>query len=173
MPVDKYLNYKRTRPVMHPENHDPTGGDPETCSCQLNTPEEPLVNLLHVVLRMSVRVLAVLMTFVILWGIADVVWTLYNRLMTPPVYLLNIGDILATFGSFMAVLIAIEIFANIIMYLQSDVIHIKLVLATALMAAARKVIVLDFHQYEAVDVFAIGSVILALGLSYWLIARKN
>ncbi|MCL6622351.1 MAG: phosphate-starvation-inducible PsiE family protein [Syntrophobacterales bacterium] len=50
---------------------------------------------------------------VILWGIGDVVWILYNQLMSPPFLLLNINDILATFGAFMAVLIAIDIFINI------------------------------------------------------------
>ncbi|MDP0947560.1 phosphate-starvation-inducible PsiE family protein, partial [Klebsiella pneumoniae] len=76
-------------------------------------------------IRLSVRVLAVLMTLVIFWGILDVIWVLYQRLMTPPVFLLNINDILATFGAFMAVLIAIEIFANIVIYLEYRMIHLK------------------------------------------------
>ncbi len=45
--------------------------------------------------------------------------------------LMNISDILATFGAFMAVLIAIEIFINITIYLRDDVIHVKIVMATA------------------------------------------
>ena len=47
---------------------------------------------------------------------------------------------LATFGAFMAVLIAIEILINITIYLRDDVIHVKIVMATALMAIARKVL---------------------------------
>ena len=39
-------------------------------------------------------------------------------------YLLNINDILATFGAFMAVLIAIEIFENIVMYLRNNFIQV-------------------------------------------------
>lgn len=141
--------------------------------CHLQEHEDPLVEKLHVALRFAVRVLAVLMTCVIFWGIADVVWILYERLLEEPRFLLDINDILATFGAFMAVLIAIEIFANIVMYLQSDIIHIKLVLATALMAAARKVIVLDFKEIDPQHVAAIGVVIIALGISYWLIAKKD
>ncbi len=38
----------------------------------------------------------------------------------------------------------IEIFINITVYLREDVIHVRLVVATALMAVARKVIVFDF-----------------------------
>lgn len=70
--------------------------------------------------------------------------------MTPPFMMLTINDILATFGAFMAVLIAIEIFINITIYLRDDVIHVKIVMATALMAIARKVIILDFEKFPRI-----------------------
>ena len=69
--------------------------------------------------------------------------------------MLELNDIFAVFASFLAVLIAIEIFANITLYLRDDVIHVKLVIATALMAIARKVIVLDFTALAAEYVLAI------------------
>lgn len=135
--------------------------------------DEPLVSLLHRIIHWAVRILAVLMTLVILWGIGDVVWMLYQQLLAPPFMLLNINDILATFGAFMAVLIAIEIFINITLYLREDVIHVKLVIATALMAIARKVIIFDFDKLAPGYVYATGVVILALSLGYWLIIREK
>ena len=87
--------------------------------------------------------------------------------------LLNIGDILQTFGAFLAVLIAIEIFINITVYLREDVIHVRLVVATALMAVARKVIVFDYKEIEHEYVVATAAVVLALGVTYWLIAKKT
>lgn len=113
------------------------------------------------------------MTLVILWGIGDVVWMLYNQLMAPPFMLLNINDILAVFGAFMAVLIAIEIFINITLYLRDDVIHVKLVMATALMAIARKVIIFDFDKVAPGYVYATGAVILALSIGYWLVLQEK
>lgn len=89
------------------------------------------------------------MVFVILMGVVDVGWALYQKLVSPPTFILTIVDILATFGSFMAVLIAIEIFVNITIYLREDIIHVKIVLATALMAIARKVIILDLEKVDA------------------------
>lgn len=135
--------------------------------------DDPLIKQLWHLIRYSVRALAVLMTLVIIWGIFDVVWVLYQRLMAPPVFLLNINDILATFGAFMAVLIAIEIFANIVIYLEYKMIHLKLVISTALMAAARKVIVLDFKKGEYEVGYALGAIIVALGVSYWLVGQHN
>lgn len=145
----------------------------EELGCQLQASSSPLVARLQAVIRLAVRVLAVLMTLVIIWGILDVVYVLYKRLMAPPYMLLNISDILATFGAFMAVLIAIEIFANIVVYLDSEIIHLRLVMATALMAAARKVIVLDFDQLEWYYVMALSATILALSVGYWLISSKD
>ena len=136
------------------------------------TQEDALIRFLHGIIRQAVRVLAVLMVFVILWGIGDVVWVLYQRLMEPPRFLLNISDIFATFGAFLAVLIAIEIFFNITLYLRDNVIHVKLVLATALMAIARKVIVFDFKALGPEYVAATAAVVLALGISFWLVTAK-
>ena len=135
--------------------------------------EDPLIRRLWICIRLSVKLLAILMTLVIIWGILDVIWVLYQRLMTPPVFLLNINDILATFGAFMAVLIAIEIFANIVIYLEHKMIHLKLVISTALMAAARKVIVLDFNVHDSAIVLSLGAIIVALGICYWLIGRHE
>ncbi len=78
---------------------------------------------------------------------------------------------LATFGAFLAVLIAIEIFINITVYLREDVIHIKIVMATALMAIARKVIILDLENIEPEYLWGIASVVMAISVGYWLVVK--
>lgn len=133
--------------------------------------EDWLISHLQKLIRFAVRVLAVLMVFVIIMGVIDVGWTLYQKLITPPRYILTISDMLATFGAFMAVLIAMEIFINITIYLRENVIHVKIVLATALMAIARKVIILDFETVSPEYVFGIGVVVFAMSISYYLIYR--
>ena len=138
-----------------------------------NEHKDPLIQFLHVTIRMAVKLLAILMTLVIIWGVGDVIYVLYQRLMTPPLYLLNISDIFATFGAFLAVLIAIEIFINITIYIRDDVLPVKLVIATALMAIARKVIVFDFKELTPMYIFASAAVVLALGVTYWLISLKK
>lgn len=131
--------------------------------------KEPMVEWLQKIIHFAVRVLAVLMTAVILWGVVDVCWVLYQKLVKPPFMMLTINDILATFGAFMAVLIAIEIFVNIIIYLRDDVIHVKIVLATALMAISRKVIILDYDEISPDYVWATAGVTLAMAVAYWLV----
>jgi uncharacterized membrane protein (DUF373 family) len=134
---------------------------------------DPLIRAMHRVIRGAVRLLAVIMVLVILLGIADVVYVLYQKLSEPPLFFLDVNDIFQTFGAIMVVLIAIEIFVNIRLYLGSNMLPVKLVIATALMAIARKVIVLDLAYTGPMYVLGIAAVVLALGITYWLLSRKT
>ena len=134
---------------------------------------DPLVRVLHLAIRACIKLLAVLMVVVIILGVVDVIYHLYDALKAPPILHLSVSEIFGIFGAFMVVLIAIEIFINIRLYLGSNTLPIQLVLATALMAIARKVIVLDLTETEPVYVFGIGVVTLALGVTYWLVRESD
>lgn len=71
-------------------------------------------------------------------------------------------------GGYMSVLIAVEIFINIRLYLGTNIFPAQLVVATALMAIARKVIVLDFDTLTPMYLLGIAATTLALGITYWL-----
>ena len=75
---------------------------------------DPLLKVLHRAIKFAIRILAVLMVLVIFWSIADVIYVLYTKLISPPYFLLDVEDILQTFAAFMLVLIAVEIFINIL-----------------------------------------------------------
>ncbi|MEZ5571832.1 MAG: phosphate-starvation-inducible PsiE family protein [Halioglobus sp.] len=134
---------------------------------------DPLIRVLHFAIRGCVKVMAVLMVVVIVLGVVDVMYHLYEALKMPPMLNLSVSEIFEIFGAFMVVLIAIEIFINIRLYLGSNTLPIKLVIATALMAIARKVIVLDLAETAPVYVFAIGVVTIALGVTYWLVSVSD
>jgi uncharacterized membrane protein (DUF373 family) len=57
-------------------------------------------------------------------------------------------------------------------YLRKEVIHVRSVLATALMAVARKIIVLDYHDISAAYVVGTAAVMLAVGISYFLVVMR-
>ena len=135
--------------------------------------EDKLIVALHHTIRTVVKILAVFMVFVIILGIVDVIYNIYENLIYPGLTNFKINSIVSTFGGFLAVLIAIEIFINITLYIRKDVIHIKLVVATALMAIARKVIIFDFNKITPIYIFGTASVILALGITYWLIEKNS
>jgi uncharacterized membrane protein (DUF373 family) len=134
---------------------------------------DPMINVLHRIIRGAVRVVAVLMVLTILWGVVDVISVLYYQVFRPSFLELRAGDIIVAFGAFLAVLIAIEIFMNITLYLRDDVVHVRLVIATALMAIARKVIIFDFEKIQPMYILATAAVVAALGTVYWLMDRKT
>lgn len=135
--------------------------------------KDPYIRLLNKVIRWGVKTLASLMLLIILWAIFDVVWVFIKRLRDPPFLVLKVTDILYLFGAILVVLIAIEIFLNITLYLREDVIHVRLVVATALMAISRKVIVFDYKELSPSYIYASSAVILALGVTYWLLRKKD
>lgn len=130
---------------------------------------DPVLRVLHWVMRAAAYVLAIAMVVVILEGVISVIYQLYQALTSSPYFM--VPDIVKTFGGFLAVLIAFEIFANITLYIRSDVFPVKLVIATALMAISRKIIVLDMSEYSALDLIGVAAVVLALGATYWLVSR--
>ncbi len=135
--------------------------------------KDPYMRVLNKVIRWGVKILALLMVLIILWSIFDVIWVFIKRLSEPPFFVLKVNDILSLFSATLVVLIAIEIFFNITLYLREDVIHVRLVVATALMAIARKVIVFDYKELNPQYIYASGMVVLALGVTYWLLSKKN
>ncbi|WP_253445556.1 phosphate-starvation-inducible PsiE family protein [Halomonas sp. Y3] len=135
--------------------------------------EDPLIRRLHLVIRQAIKLLAVLMVLVIIWGVLDVIYVLYTKFISPPVLLFEVSDIFVIFGAFMVVLIAVEIFINIRLYLGTNILPIRLVVATALMAIARKVIILDIATVTAMEMLAIAAVVLALGVTHWLVGKPD
>ncbi|HSN23892.1 MAG TPA: phosphate-starvation-inducible PsiE family protein, partial [Methylomicrobium sp.] len=134
--------------------------------------EDAFIRFLHTMIRFGVKGLALLMMLVVLWCVFDVVVVIYYELLSHPIVDLGKSEILHVFGSFMLVLIAVEIFINITLYIRNDVIPVKMVVATALMAVARKIIVFDFHDVSALHVIGTALLVVALGGSYWLLERE-
>jgi uncharacterized membrane protein (DUF373 family) len=73
----------------------------------------------------------------------------------------------------MLVLIGIELLETIAKtYSSKNVNHAKIVMAVALIAIARKVIILDVEKYSGQALVGIAAIILALSLGYFLVQRK-
>lgn len=134
---------------------------------------DPLVRILNKIVVLCVKALAVLMVIVILWALVDVVVHMLVQFSNIPTLVFNVESLLTIFGAFLAVLIAIEIFLNIVFYLKKDAIHVPLVLATALTAVARKVIIVDYAVITPPYIFATAAVILAVGITFWLVTKKS
>ena len=73
------------------------------------------------------------------------------------------------FSSFLIVLIGIELLETIKAYLKDDSIHVELVILVAVIALARKIIVLDYASIKPEKLYGLAGLILALSVAYFLI----
>jgi uncharacterized membrane protein (DUF373 family) len=136
--------------------------------------DDSYVSSLNHFILYSVRILAALMVLVVIWSLIDVGYHLFTLLFSGKAELaFDVDTIFSLLGGFLAVLIAIEVYLNIIFYLKKDSVHVPLVLATALTAIARKVIVLDYQDVSVEHLYATAGLVATVGVAYWLVAVKN
>ena len=133
--------------------------------------KDPVIRISNLLVRQMARALSVLMVLVIGWTILDAFYTFGTHLIETPVLRIGGKDLLIVLGAVLSVLIAIEVYTNAALYLASNVIHVRLVVATGLMAVARKIITLDYKEIDPLFVFAYAALALALGIAYWLSSK--
>jgi uncharacterized membrane protein (DUF373 family) len=79
------------------------------------------------------------------------------------------------FGEIMTLLIALE-FNHTLQYVVNraqSIIQTKIVLLIALLAAARKIIILDLKEIGVEATLGLAAIILVLGMTYWLIRERD
>jgi uncharacterized membrane protein (DUF373 family) len=79
------------------------------------------------------------------------------------------------FGEILTLLIALE-FNHTLQYFvkrEQSIIQTKIVLLIALLAVARKFIVLDLNSVSAAQLLGLATITLALGITYWLMRERD
>lgn len=119
-------------------------------------------------------VLVVMMALVLVLATVELGWIIIKDVLTPPAFLLEIDELLEIFGLFMLVLIGIELLETIVKtYLHQSADHARIVMAVAIIAVARKVIILDIKDASGLTVLGLAATILALCIGYYLIRSKQ
>lgn len=121
--------------------------------------------------RTLLVVLTGMMALVLVLATAELGYVLIIDIFRPPFFILEIDELLEIFGLFLLVLIGIELLDTMKAYMVEKVVHVEIVFAVALIAVARKVIVLDVAKYPSLTLMAIGVIIIALSVGYYLIKR--
>jgi uncharacterized membrane protein (DUF373 family) len=119
-----------------------------------------------------IRSLICMMACIIFIATIELLWLLIKDIVSPPIFFLEIEELLDIFGFFLLILIGIELLETIKAYLQDKVVHSEIVLEVALIAIARKVIILDFKQYNGTVILGIAALIVAISAAYYIVRRK-
>jgi len=117
--------------------------------------------------------LITVMIIVVVLATIELGWVIIRDIITPPIILLEIDELLEIFGFFLLVLIGIELLDTIKAYLLTNVVHVEIVLEVALIAIARKVIILDIDKYESLTLVGIAALISAVALAFLVIKRHT
>jgi len=124
--------------------------------------------------KIIVLVLVALMAVVLLLSTVELAWVIIKDIITPLILILEIDELLEIFGLFMLVLIGIELLDTIAKtYMAESVDHAQIVMAVAIIAIARKVIILDVKELSGLALVGIAAIILALSIGYYLIKKKG
>lgn len=118
--------------------------------------------------RLIVAALILMMTVVILLSVGELAWILVQDVISPPVLILEIDELLELFGFFLLVLIGIELLETIKNYYAEGKIELTVIFTVALIALARKIIILEPDKYEPMTLIGLGVLILALVSGYWV-----
>jgi uncharacterized membrane protein (DUF373 family) len=113
--------------------------------------------------------LIIMMAVVILLATVELGWIIIKDIITPPIFLLDINELLDIFGLFLLILIGIELVETIKTYLSERVIRVEVVIIVALIAISRKVIILDVKELSSLTLIGIAAIIIALSAGYYLL----
>lgn len=117
----------------------------------------------------------VLITLTVIFSIIDLAYLLYRDLLSPPTLLLDIDEMKEIFGLFLLVLIGLELADSMKTYLTEHVIlaEVEIILLIAMIAVARKVIIMDIDKTSFQALLGIAAIIVSLAGGYYLLKRSR
>jgi uncharacterized membrane protein (DUF373 family) len=116
------------------------------------------------------KVLTLALVLVIFVSVIDLTIFLTQELTSEPIGFFN-STLIEIFGIFLNILVALEILENITGYLRKHIFQVELVIGTALIAVARKIIIFDLNKYSSEYLTSLGISVLAIAVSYWIVKR--
>lgn len=123
--------------------------------------------------HLVVKSLMLMMAIVVFLATVELAYILVKDIISPPMFLLNIDELQEIFGMFMLVLIGLELFESIQIYHQQRVVRVEIVILVAIIAVARKVIILDYKSLSTLTLLEFGVGILCLALTYLLLRTRR
>jgi uncharacterized membrane protein (DUF373 family) len=117
--------------------------------------------------RVVIWVLAGMLVVIVVLSTVHLGVLIGEEIWKPPRFLISVESLLDVFGYFLLVLIGVELIETLRSYIQQDVIHVRVVLEVALIALARKVIILEPNGTNGLMLFGVAALILAVGVAFY------
>jgi len=132
---------------------------------------KPVKEVLHLFTRGIILCLIAMMMLAVLLSTIELFIILIAEILKPPKFILGIDNLFEIFGFFMMILIGLELLESIRTYLADDLLHVEVIFLVAMIAIARKVIILEIKDLDPLQLVGIASIILALALGYYFVKK--
>lgn len=86
-------------------------------------------------------------------------------------FLLDLDELLNIFGFFFNIIIGIELFETVKLYLNENKFHAEIIVLVGLIAVTRKAIIIDYNDTPAELIASIALLVASLAGSYYLLYR--
>jgi uncharacterized membrane protein (DUF373 family) len=123
--------------------------------------------------RIVTAVLIVMLAIVVVLALIELAWILVQDILKPPIFILEIEDLLEIFGFFLLVLIGVELLDTLKCYYIEGKIELKVIFTVALIAIGRKIIILEPEKYDGLTLIGIGVIIFSLVAGYFVVSDKG
>ena len=133
----------------------------------------PITTLVKQFERLIVFIVLLLLAVVILLTTVDLVRQIVLQILASPLFILETDRLLEIFGLVLLILIGVELVETVKLYFLEHVVHVEVVLEVALIALARKIIVMNVKDYEPATLFAIAALVVALAIGYYVEKRMQ
>jgi uncharacterized membrane protein (DUF373 family) len=122
--------------------------------------------------------LMIMLAAVIFLGVVELVIILITATLSDLSFRLVNHEILDIFGYFLLILIGVELLETMKAYLIKNEIHVEIIILVAIIAVARKIILLDpfvegSEVLNSAGMIALGIVIIALAVSFYLVKKSS
>jgi uncharacterized membrane protein (DUF373 family) len=135
---------------------------------------KPVINkLAKQVERLIIYALIIMMAGILVLATIELGYYLVINILESNYLLINLDRLMDLFGIFLLVLIGIELLDTIKVYLKESVVHVEVVVLVAIIALARKVVVLKIEELSGELTIGIGVLIISLALAYYLIKKAG
>ncbi len=132
-----------------------------------------MLKLIEACERFIITALIVMMIVAVLLSTIELGWIMVDQIASPPFFVLDIRELFELFGFFLMVLIGIELLQSVKTYLSSSQIHVEVVFMVAMIAIARKVIILDLHEVSGLSLIGLAATIFALAAGYFAVKKAD
>jgi len=132
-----------------------------------------MTRLIEYIERILIWGVILIISIILILAFLDILYVIYKQVLETPVLIIDANGLMSLFSLFLVLLIGLELLETVKTYLKEDIVHVEFIILVAVIAIARKAIVWDFDKYTTRELISLAAMMVALGITYYLIKRAD